>query len=74
MNIGGDMGVIVKEMKRSSKSHAFYDGDLKRMERSGFRAKGWNTYADSPYAEYQRRLAEHEAPNKDNSRTDRPDN
>ena len=50
------MGVIVKEMKRSSKSHAFYDGDLKRMERSGFRAKGWNTYADSPYAEYKRRL------------------
>ena len=68
------MGVIVKEMKRSSKSHAFYDGDLKRMERSGFRAKGWNTYADSPYAEYKRRLAGHEkTSNKDNSRTDRPD-
>ena len=62
------------ERPRVKGHHAFYDQDYKRMERSGFRAKGWNTYADSPYAEYERRLAEHEAPNKDNSRTDRPDN
>ena len=68
------MGVIVKELKRSSKSHAFYDGDLKRMERSGFRAKGWNTYADSPYAEYTRRIAGHEkTSNEDNAGADRSD-
>ena len=61
------------ERPRPKGHHAFYDQDYKRMERQGFKHKGWNNYHESPYAEYKRRLAEHEAPNKDNSRTDRPD-
>lgn len=63
------MGVIVKELKRSSKSHAFYDGDLKRMERSGFRAKGWMKYSDSPYKDYERRVRQYG----DHNTTDRED-
>ena len=62
------------ERPRPKGHHAFYDQDYKRMERQGFKPIGWTDYHSSPYAEYQRRLAEHEAPNKDNSRTDRPDN
>lgn len=50
------MGVIVKERKRYTKPHAFYDGDYKRMEKDKFVAPGWNRYKDSPYAEYKRRV------------------
>ena len=50
------MGVIIKERKRYTKPHAFYDGDYKRMEKDKFVAPGWNRYKDSPYAEYKRRV------------------
>ena len=53
------MGVIIKERKRYTKPHAFYDGDYKRMEKEKFVAPGWNTYADSPYAEYERRVRQY---------------
>ena len=50
------MGVIIKERRRYTKPHAFYDGDYKRMEKDKFVAPGWNRYKDSPYAEYKRRV------------------
>lgn len=63
----------VAQRTRPKGPHTFYDQDYKRMERSGFRAKGWNTYSDSPYAEYTRRLAEHETQDENNTGTNRRD-
>lgn len=48
------------ERPRVKGHHAFYDQDYKRMERQGFKPKGWTDYRSSPYAEYERRVRQYE--------------
>ncbi len=46
----------IAQRTRPTGHHAFYDQDYKRMERQGFKTKGWTDYHSSPYAEYGRRV------------------
>lgn len=48
------------ERPRPKGHHAFYDNELKRMERQGFKPIGWTDYHSSPYAEYERRVRQYE--------------
>lgn len=46
----------IAQRTRPKGPHSFYDQDYKRMERQGFKPKGWTDYRSSPYAEYERRV------------------
>ena len=50
----------IAQRTRPKGPHTFYDQDYKRMEKQGFKHKGWNEYSDSPYAEYKRRVRQYE--------------
>lgn len=49
----------IAQRPRPKGPHAFYDQDFKRMERQGFRHKGWLKYSDSPYKDYERRVRQY---------------
>lgn len=46
------------ERPKPRKTRAFYENDYKKMAEGGYQTKGWKHYADSPYKEYERRLAD----------------
>jgi len=60
----------IAQRTRPKGPHSFYDQDYKRMEKQGFKHKGWNEYSDSPYAEYERRVRQYG----NSKRTDPEDN
>ena len=37
-------------------SKTFFDGQFEEMIRDDVKAKGWSTFAESPYEEYKRRV------------------
>ena len=53
------------ERPRPRKTRAFYENDYKKMAEGGYQTKGWKHYADSPYKEYERRLADVKGSKKD---------
>lgn len=55
----------IAQRTRPKGPHSFYDQDYKRMEKQGFKHKGWMKYSDSPYKEYERRLADVKGSKKD---------
>ena len=49
--------MIINERNKTTVPRAFYPSDYKNMSNQGYVGKGWQNYQESPYKEYQRRLA-----------------
>lgn len=42
--------------KTKKASKTFFPGDMQNMIRDNFKPKGWNTYQESPYKQYQEKM------------------